>query len=157
MTIGIDPGARASGWAQICDDTGRIIDAGLIRHDDRDLSKAITIAIRAMPARDHVVVVEEMIYRGAHSRASVPADLLRVQAIGAAIGASLLLCPGTLRMVPARTWKGNIPKSIHHRRLLDGMCLDDRYSTERALARTPKAHHKEVLDAIGIALWWVGR
>jgi len=59
---------------------------------------------------------------------------------------SRVLCP-----IPS-DWKGSVPKSIHHKRILARLRV-----SEEALAHIPKGQQQHVIDAAGLALWAVDR
>jgi hypothetical protein len=58
-----------------------------------------------------------------------------------------------VRLVTPRQWKGTAPKDIHNRRILDNL---NEHETEvlPSLAKS-KAHN--MIDAIGLGLWVLGR
>jgi DNA primase len=53
-------------------------------------------------------------------------------------------------------WKGSIPKAHHHRRIL--ACLDPaEHAIAHDAAQAAGAHAKEVLDAVGLLVYYMGR
>ena len=57
------------------------------------------------------------------------------------------------RVYPS-TWKGNVPKGIHHRRVWDALTEDER--TLLGPPEGPSYDHNEY-DAVGLGLWFLGR
>lgn len=124
----IDPGSRSRGWARFVD--GRLEACGLGYCHLQGL----------------VIIENPQVYRGGKVD---PNDLLvlardvgRVEQM--AIDAGL-----RVELVHPRTWKGNVPKTVHQRRIL--AALD---ANERAMVEGKK---HDVVDAVGLGLWKVGR
>lgn len=55
------------------------------------------------------------------------------------------------------TWKGNVPKPAHHRRMRTKLSSAETIVLERTLARAPKGYHLDIQDAICLGLWRAGR
>jgi len=144
--LSIDPGVKALGWA-LWSDAGILISAGLSRTKERDLSAAIRDHRRQVPLASRSVV-ERMVIDG---RAVPPGDLLDVQAVGVAVASHPLV------LVRPCDWKGTIPKTIHHARIMETLSGGEASYVDALLERTPKAHRKEILDALGIGLHHLGR
>lgn len=149
--VSIDPGVRALGVCVWQD--GELWLAHLSRTKARKLSEQIEyhrtnceLAIRLDGA-----AVESMAYRPTDS---TPQDLINVQSVGCALGASMAR---KLRLYPASEWKGSIEKRIHHARIVEGLMPTERAILDLALRKCPKAHHKEILDALGIGLYHLKR
>lgn len=94
------------------------------------------------------LVVETMVhYQG--SRVD-PADLLELQGIcGCLVMARRW---GAVEGVEARTWSEGIPKEVRHARLES--LLDVRGWRDRIDIPKPKSRMSDVLDAVGLGLWW---
>ncbi len=96
-------------------------------------------------------IMESMVWTGV--RATTPQDLIDVQTVGALVVASLA---SEWQLLPPSLWKATIPKEIHHERILAGLTARERAIATTAAARAG-ACAKEVLDAIGIGLYALGR
>lgn len=82
------------------------------------------------------------------SRASCYADLDRMR--GTATILRAWLGPSSRwRMVLPREWKGNVPKRVHHERVRDQL--------DAAEAAVVQWGDLDVLDAVALGLWAVGR
>lgn len=55
-------------------------------------------------------------------------------------------------VVRPRTWKGTLPKKIHHERVLKELTTE-----ERAVLGTKKKIDHNILDAVGLGLWALKR
>ena len=146
--VAIDPGAKHLGWARF--DGGVLVSCGL--------SKARTPGAHADNVRHaiswwpvDIVIVEQMSPRDLPNEA----DLLRVTETGCYVAGELQ--PRTFRLVPARTWKGSVPKDIHHRRVRAKLSTVEIARLERGLEGVAPRLQHNVLDAVGIGLFGVGR
>lgn len=165
IDVGIDPGVPALGYAIAW---GRQIGAAGLCRPPRTVGKPC-LDVRGMGYADEIrdaisaqrggpwqvtAYVESMTVT--RDRTTTPQDLINVQTIGCIVAGRL----GDVRLLPPDTWKGSTPKAIHHERLcaLDGpLDASERAIVAAALRATPKKHHKEVLDAVGILLYGLGR
>lgn len=98
----------------------------------------------------HELIVEHMVKYPGMDKINVN-DLLDVQTVAAMIAASN---SGTISVYPPQ-WKGNVPKKIMTERIKKLLT-----SKERAILDAgdwPKSLEHNVVDAIGIGLWRLGR
>lgn len=153
MVLAIDPGTKGIGWARFTP-AGTLTEAGLARTTARGLHLA-AISLSYQIPKDPEVYVEEMTYRPGDRR-SVPRDLLRVQWIGAAVASAVSSAGIPIPVTPAK-WKGQVPKVIHHPRIVKALTAGEVECMDRGLADVPEGLRHNVLDAIGIGLWAVGR
>ncbi len=80
-----------------------------------------------------------------------PADLIELAGVDGAL-AALITAGKTTGYLPQR-WKGQVPKEIHHKRILAKLS-----ETEKAaIEPTPASLLHNVYDAIGIGLFHLGR
>lgn len=154
--IGIDPGVCHLGYAIACD--GVIWAAGCSSHEPReDLARMASRHERsihnAYGTVDPIVYLESM--TAVAGRATTAQDLIDVQTVGCLTAAELL--PARIDLLPPAEWKGSTPKAIHYRRLIPALSRTERDTVRQALISTPKDHHKEILDAVGILLYGLGR
>jgi hypothetical protein len=166
MLIAIDPGKAHCGVA-LFDDRGTLIQATCIRAEDPKGSPAERLASLLEEARCltgmhpeeifrhsvRQVVVEEMEYHP-NRDTSHPNDLLAVQWMGATLGGVLHNHADGPIPVPARVWKKQVPKKIHHPRILAKLSAVERDAMDSKLT---KKFRTDMLDAIGIGLWKLGR
>lgn len=97
------------------------------------------------------VVLEWPQVRAAGKGRGDPNDLLFLAGVDAAIGAELF--PWDARCVVPREWKGTIPPDVLISRVQDRLSEEER---ARVILPAKSLAHN-VWDAVGIALWTVGR
>ena len=160
--IAIDPGVWVVGWAESFGST--IVACGITRSDvPRIEIRALDIAARIRgtsavpkaPGAPVPVAVESMRWRPNDPK-SQPNDLIDVQTVGLLVAARLSGGLG-IRLVPPQEWKRSLPKAVVHNRIAGVLSEDEREIVADALARAPKEHAKEILDAVGISLYASGR
>lgn len=138
MLIAVDPGKR----------TGIAVFGGT---DDRELGAAYAV--------DGDTWEPDQTWWGADVVAELPThysqslvdpnDLIKLAyRLGRVVGC---LRPRAVRLVEPRTWKKNVPKPIHHKRI-------SRELQPRELLGAPKlGANPDAWDAIGLGLWHLGR
>jgi hypothetical protein len=140
--IAIDPG-ECCGWA--------IFEGGILTHAGADpFGRAVWGAF--FPAASLVVVERPQIYGVDKSRAD-PNDLITLAVKVGRICALAEECGAKCETVLPREWKGNLPKDVCHERALGKLSPDER----RALPELPRSVRHNMLDAVGIGLWKIGR
>ena len=152
----IDSGKHAIGYVYA---DAILVAAGCVRGDPKSPANAgrdvYEQCVTTIPNfRPDLLVAEAMVWRP-NDRKSQPNDLLAVTRTTAHVAVACRV--GAIRDVPASEWKGNLAKEIHHARI--DLCLDEREReiVRLALASTTAGHAKEVLDAVGIWLYYAGR
>lgn len=149
--VAIDAGVKALGWAR--GDASRITAAGCSRtRESLTVDEAADLHSRAIGWGSATrVVLETMHWDG--RRMTTVNDLLNVQAVGCIVAARV----GCVVVTRApHDWKAQIPKEIHHPRILDALDAGERRVVDEAVARAG-TNAKEVLDAVGIWLHDAGR
>lgn len=159
--ISIDPGTKALGaawWGG-----GLLLGATVSRvPQTRDLSLAATQHVinlrmfaleRGLHHSGGPVAVESMEWTGG-ARATTVADLLNVQTVGCIVAASMGLA---VTLQPVSEWKGPIAKDRHHERNRGVLSPAELLILDAAAHAAGKTHAKEVLDAVGIGLYTLGR
>jgi len=149
--VTIDPGVRALG---VCFFEHRVFRLGLLsRSKARKLTDQIAEHRSNLPdiGATHAAV-ESMVYRPTDS---TPQDLINVQAVGCTLAG--MLAPA-VTLYPSSEWKGTTPKRIHHERIQSALMFPaETEALADSLKGIPKAHQKEILDALGIGLYHLGR
>lgn len=160
----IDPGMRAIGYAEaVGERPGE--PAAIVFASASTVAKTATPAelahthaqalrLRRGPPDPARVYVESMRYRPRAAN-SFPNDLLDVQTCGLLV-AHRLAPQGEIVPIEVEDWKRNLPKAIHHARLDLALTTIERELVSAACDRAG-AHAKEVLDAVGILLFALGR
>lgn len=140
--LSIDPG-RDTGWAFWVD--GYLTECGLTSVEaDNCRAKYL------FPWVDETIIELPQVYRAAQSKGD-PNDLIKV---AVEVGqwkerAKKARCT----LVHPAEWKKQVPKDIHHNRVME--CL---YTYERGkIPPLPKTKAHNVLDAIGLGLWYLKR
>lgn len=82
-------------------------------------------------------------------------DLLRAQVVSLAVAGAM--SEDAPQIVYVSEWKKPIPKEIHHPRILKALSEAEKSIVDLAFKYTPKTNHKEIIDAIGIGLWFTRR
>lgn len=157
-TLAIDPGVRELGWALFRMDefvTGGVSSVpGTLPNLGHNVSQHRRNIYNAT-GHLHVdfVAVEAMEYADRRAK-SVPADLLRVQWVGAALGGMFAT---QITPVTPTTWKRSVPKDIHHKRIRAKLTKREAVALERAETAVAAGLRHNLVDAVGIGLWAVRR
>lgn len=140
--IGIDPGRR-TGWALFRE--GVLTEAGVFKA--QDLSSF-------QPAvGSGVALIEKPVIYPARN---VPSnDLIDLAVVVGELSALCRFAGYKVKLVAPRTWKGSVPKSIHNKRVLSVLTVEE----VEKLPRRPRAgdYDHNMLDAVGLALWHLKR
>lgn len=97
-----------------------------------------------------ITIEVPQIYPGSKSKGN-PNDLIRLAFEAGRIAG---MAPACVTVLP-RQWKGTIKKEVMLRRILSKL-TDEELAMLKAL-KLPKSKEKEVVDAVGIGLWKLGR
>lgn len=156
--ITIDPGVKALGWAwgmrgrvllAGCSKVGKVtIGAAAIAH-----AQNIAKAIGSFGAGDREGVFCESMEIRPTDPIYKTRDLVDVQTVGMLVSGMLSQTFGPAVPVPVSRWKGNVPKHIHHGRILEKLDPGERGLVDEACALAGKTNAKEVLDAVGVFLY----
>jgi len=138
-----DPG-QETGWAGGID--GELLGCALIRvYRDRPLALA-----PRLPGGKAWIELPE--YRRANNKVD-PNDLI---SLGVKVGRIKEQCLGwgyEVYEVHPSTWKGGIPKEIHHKRILGLLRSSEMRAVHHGLQNVPESFQHNVLDAVGGFLW----
>ncbi len=155
MIVSIDPGTKCAGYAVFAEsDTESkpvMIRCGVFRGDDWIDTANHTPEFSELDKENLKLIIEDpRIYPVTNVR---PNDLMKlansVGAIVAKVNAKF-----TKLVTPSR-WKKSIPKTIHQKRILRCLSPEEKQILDNCLC--PKSLQHNVVDAIGIGLWHVGR
>lgn len=156
--VTFDPGLRCAGLSVFRDATLHY--AALVRNPEKKArglaawlplaSETYLATTTATSSRPFSFVSEfPQVYRG--PRANDPADLLELAGVVGAVGRAL--SPADVRVVLPREWGGQVPKDIKNARVLAKLTPAEHARIEPC----PASLLHNVLDAIGIGLWVLGR
>lgn len=143
--LSIDPG-NCTGFAYFLD--GRLIRTG-VTTVDAPQCPAAGILLAGCQA---LIVELPQVYRAAQSKGD-PNDLIKV-ALG--VGRWIergTVCGASVTLVKPSEWKGQVPKDIHHKRVL--AALDK--SEAAAIPQMAQSQRHNALDAVALGLWRLGR
>lgn len=141
----IDPGSRADrpnmGWALFL--KSRLLAAGIVRSKEelpQDSVKIIVIEAPRWYPREYKIDTN---------------DLLDLSILVGKIQGMYEERGQTVQLVWPRSWKGTVSKKIHNPRVLAALTKEEIV----LLPRRPRAkdHDHNMLDAVGIGLWKLGR
>lgn len=148
----VDPGKNL-GWAVFED--GRLIEAGLIVDDSRPGPPWLLRVVEgvdnvcAQYVPDEVVIEIPQVYQQRLLKGD-PNDLVDVAVIAGAAAATVVPF-ATPQLIRPHVWKGNRPKAVDNWHTFE--VLDDEEKSK--IPSGAKRHN--VLDAVGIGLWKLGR
>ena len=146
MLLAIDPGAH-QGWALFNIKTHRLVHCGLGIVDHRDFRNVVDL--------DRCVIERPTLYKGGKAR---PADVITL-ALRAGEAAGLVRAAWGVdaEYVEPRSWKGQVPKAEHNARTWALLKDDEKDQVTVCLKGIAPSKRNNVLDAIGLGLWAVGR
>lgn len=156
LMLALDPGLHECGMAWFRE--GVLVRAALARNDVagrgprawRGMAKACFSAWRPRGLLDEMAVELPQVYHSGRGKGD-PADLLELAGV---LGATCdrINAGDYVPYHPAR-WKGQVPKDIHHERIVD-LWLDEREvaAVRLALEGQPEGLWHNVLDAVGLGL-----
>jgi len=148
--VTIDPG-KTIGWATFYDD--RFIGADVIDAERLHTASHMLHNLVKAAHPDLAIIEKPQVYPQRNWKGD-PNDLINV-AIIAGAAAAILMQTADIAFVKPHEWKGNRPKKIDNEYTLGKMTTAERELLERC--NIPKGKLEHVLDAIGIALWQIGR
>lgn len=148
--LALDPGLRKAGVA-LFDEAGRLGVAALARNSVRGRGGAAWLGMRdavinACADLPDEAAIEVMQIDG---RGAPPADLLELNGVAGAV----LGWVGAGKTYTPKQWKGSVPKDVHHRRAKASLSKDEL----GVLTRSGHAAQKDVLDAVALGLFHLGR
>ena len=132
------------------------------------MAGVVNAFMHSLPFRVDVGVVEgQQVYRNGKADAN---GLLKVAAVsGAALGGIMFRATKVKFPLP-REWKGGAPKGAHQARVLDDVGWEYEFDGPKrppkivrvpdgvdVVGPDPGVHWKEIVDAIGLALWGYGK
>jgi len=162
LILGIDPGLKGNGLGFVASRApreGKLVAVAFVPGGGRDASVWAGLALRTVEeiqklCEPSLVVIEQpKIYTNSNvKRKARHEDILQVAGVvGALAGAIRLRWEGAEILSPLpREWKGQVPKTVHHHRLLN----DDLDEQELALLEPILSKHlPDALDGVGLARW----
>jgi hypothetical protein len=151
--VAIDPGKAGLGWASFTNE--KLCSAGLIVCDNlvKTTEALVEMMGRTYPHPSTVVIEVPQVYQQRLQKGD-PNDLIDVAVIaGIAAGvAAQFVEPQPVR---PHKWKGNRPKALDNAYTLSLLSAEEKLVVDSCGALKSKLHN--VIDAVGIGLWKLGR
>ncbi len=148
--LSVDPGLVCCGWAFWCD--GQMTSSGITRTKETDLGRRVLdhAAILDKMYPDVLVIEKPEVYAQRFLKGD-PEDLIHIAiVVGAIVHAAKTF---EIRMPLPKTWKGQISKEISAARTLKKLSEEEKQRMGKVI---PSLKHN-MMDAIGIGLWALGR
>lgn len=139
--LSIDPGKHANAYAYFFE--GEL--QSVLKEEHKNLHAKLSPADSTL---DVVVIEKPQAYAGHTAKNNAIIDV----AIGAgfALGVFFTKCYNYQLVLP-REWKGQVPKAIHQKRIMAKLSQEEL----ALLEGFNKGELKDIIDAIGIGLWWL--
>lgn len=144
--LSVDPGTRCTGWAL----WGKHLEqCGLVRTKEEELGARGYALAGLLPSGDfHVVVELPRVFP--YQRKMRPNDLIDL----AFIGGMCAFRGASASMVHPVIWKGQEKKEVNHKRVLNTLTAGELAVVKKGIVGVPKTLQHNVLDAVGIGLWY---
>lgn len=145
MFVSIDPGA-ATGWAIW--NLSSLVECGL--GDPRLSLKHIVHADHPIDVVNDVWIEWPVIYPRSKVR---PNDILTLARCAAEFGGGYKALGVAVHYVEPATWKGQLPKEVHHPRVWAALRDTERALVDEACQGMAPSKRHNVLDAVGLGQW----
>lgn len=137
MLLAIDPGAD-TGWAYF---------------EKKKLTKC-GLGAPPVVGVTEVLIEKPTLYPRSKARSS---DVITLAVRAGECGGAYGSLGVAVEYVEPRTWKGQVPKDVHHARIWATLAQDERLVVDRAVSGLAPSKRHNVLDAVGLGLYGVGR
>lgn len=145
MLLTVDPGKHSFGWARFDGDT--LMACGMAVIDEVE-------GMFGDLSGEDAIVEKPQIYTHDKMRGD-PNDLIDVAITAGAVGGVLSRKGAHVAYLRPHRWKGSRPKNVDNAYTLERMRPHEKFLLERCGVTKHKRHN--VVDAIGIGLWKLGR
>jgi hypothetical protein len=143
--VAIDPGKRSTGYAIF--EGGFLVDCGVLSG-----KKAALLRVADAP----LVIECPKVYPMRNNTKKASPNQLIVLAVLVGEIKALYQKFGTSVIFP-QDWKGSVPKHVSHSRVRKVLSLQERKLLDQLLEGIARTRQHDVLDAVGIGLWKLGR
>ena len=157
-TLAIDPGTTRQGWALF--GGVQLAECGInCGAAETFVLKSSVQHLRSFFGVARAVIEGQEIHRGGRFGKVSPATIIRLaQSAGMVAGVLQAITQAPVEFVLPSVWKGGVPKGPHQERIVNALFPKEKEVLDVGLSRIKaKTHHSEVIDAVGIGLWAVGR
>ena len=134
MILAIDPGAHP-GYA-VLDDKLELVWCGIVAPE----TQGVRVVLCERP----------WIYPGPRSKAD-PNDIGTLCITAGKLVQPWITLGAKEVWVPPVTWKGNVPKQIHHARILSALAPSEQSVVARCLTGTSPKYREDAMDAVGLS------
>lgn len=150
--VSLDPGLRGSGVAWWAED-GSLLFVDYLRNPvKKGDGPAAWVGFDLLPLYDnrpdYFISEVPQVYRAGASKGD-PDDLIQLAGVVGVF--SMMFNATTYFGVKPREWKGQVPKDVHHARLVKTLTPEEMAMIE---ASAPPSLRHNVLDAVGIGRYW---
>ena len=151
----VDPGLRGCGVAEFR--AGELVRAAYVpnpmagRGYEAHSALGEAVSTWVSDASERIIIEHPVIYPSAAQQKGDLNDLLDVVAVGASVASGFRA--HYIESVSPREWKGQVPKNIMTMRIASALSETERANIEKCAAGLKH----NVLDAVGIGLWKLGR
>lgn len=152
MLFAIDPGLREAGIAVFQD--GELFDAFALYAERGEMPEEIRDYISDYEIRpgDRRIIIEGMSAR--KNMQAAWGDLFQIHL---ETGITIGMLGSDWKVIPANEWTGGRPKKVNHPLIRSILSPEELRVLDWNLKDTPKANHKEILDAVGVGLYELNR
>lgn len=106
-------------------------------------------SVRSIRQGRYETVIElPQVYRASRSKGD-PNDLIRLAVLVGRLQQLAEVRGSEVTLVQPATWKGQVPKDVHHKRLMERLCREELEKLESL----HKTYRHNALDAVGLGLW----
>lgn len=153
MIVGVDPDTRALGWCVITNE-GVLFKCGLVRAKNLEAMLKVCCTWANPTYRVCHLTVERPQLYGLKDRAN-PNKIGQLLTIGGRVSATYP--KARLRMPFPNDWKGQTPKTVHNARVISALDPVSLARLRAELHPLPKSLQHNVIDAVGLAYWTLGK
>lgn len=163
MLVTMDPGKKKAGMALFKDGVLRACEDFWGSYSDGPYPDEVATALEGVklidewwsPAGEKRFVYEEMQTR--KGRADAHADLISLSIMTGGVAGYAASVGFEVSSVFPNQWTGSFPKRVHQKRTRDALEGEELEVLEKALQAATASSKSEILDAVGIGLFVLGR
>lgn len=157
ITVSIDCGLRGCGVGVFRDK--KLLKAGYVKNPEQEKRGAVAWIAMAMAvdAWLNLEQIDQVVLETMHSyelrqQKGDQNDLLEVNGVAGALAGLLATGHNVTSYLPSQ-WKGQVPKDVHNKRVMNALTPDE----ADAFAACPASLKHNVIDGVGIGLFALGR
>jgi hypothetical protein len=145
----VDPGKQGLAWAIFVDEL--LVEVGMLENIIFENAYRVLTAVFTRVKPNIAVIEIPQVYQQRLQKGD-PNDLIDVAVVAGMVAGTLVpWVHGPVQLIRPRVWKGNRPKAVDNRHTLSVLSAEEKTK----IPSGAKRHN--VLDAVGIGLWKLGR